>query len=72
MIISEMSKNTMNRFLEVLRKSLFVPLQSALDKTADQITAGLPVLAAVAVDLLVDGETAVELKTENGLRLFSS
>lgn len=72
MIISEMNKNTMNRFLEVLRKSLAITFQSALDKPTDQIPACFPVLAAVAVDFLIDGKAAVELEIENGLRLFSS
>ena len=61
----------MNRFLEVLRKSLFVPLQAALDEAADQIPAGLPVFTAVTIDFFVDGKAPVELKIENGFRLFS-
>ena len=61
----------MNRFLEVLRKSLDIPLQSTLDKTADQIPAGFPVFAAIAIDFLVDGKASVELKVENGFRLLS-
>ena len=66
-----MRKNTMNRFLEVLRKSLDIPLQSTLDKTADQIPAGFPVFAAIAIDFLVDGKATIELKIENGFRLLS-
>ena len=66
-----MEENTMNRFLELLRKSLYIAFQSALYKTADQIPAGLPVLAAVTVDLLVDGKASVEMKVENGYRLIS-
>ena len=60
----------MNRFSEVLIKSLHVSFQSALDKAADQIPAGLPVLAAVAVDFLIDSKAAVELKIEDGFCLF--
>ena len=67
-----MGENTMNRFLEVLRKSLYIAFQSALDKTVDQIPAGLPVLAAVAVNFLVDGKASVELEIENGFGLFHS
>ena len=65
-----MRKNTMNRFLEVLRKSLDIPLQYTLNKTADQIPAGFLILAAVAVDLLVDSKASVELEVENGFCLF--
>ena len=60
----------MNRILEVLRKSLAIAFQSALDKTTNQIPACLPVLAAVEVDFLVDGKATVELKIENGFRLL--
>ena len=67
-----MNKNTMNRFLEVLRKSLFVPLQTALDEAADQIPAGFPVFTAVAADFLVDCKASIELEIENGFCLFSS
>lgn len=62
----------MNRFLEVLRKSLHISFQATLNETAYQIPAGFPVLAAVAVDLLVNGKTTVELEIENSLRLFCS
>ena len=67
-----MGENTMNRFLEVLRKSLNISFQATLNETADQIPVGFPVLAAVTIDFLVDGEAPVELEIENGFCLFNS